>query len=157
MGDLLLHYIEPLTPAFDEAKELRFTTLYDVLGLPRELIEDRGRRQYLHLAAYDDGRLVGYARLHLQDGESKVYQVCVDRAERRRGIGTALMAELERVAAGVGRERLVLDAREEAVAFYQRLGYLVVGDTFISERTGTPHRRMAKDLTSTAENGAPTA
>ncbi len=89
-----VRYIEPGTPEYAQAKEVRYRELYSDLGLPRSLVEDTDGRTYLHLAAFKKGQVVGYARLHLERGESKVFQVCVDRRHQGRGIARALMLEL---------------------------------------------------------------
>jgi len=75
-----------------------------------------------------------------------VRQVAVSASARRRGIGHALMAELERVAAKTGAPELWLQAREHAFGFYERLGYIPEGEIFVSGLTGIPHRTMRKRL-----------
>jgi predicted GNAT family N-acyltransferase len=55
------------------------------------------------------------------------------------------MGELsEEVARQRGFDRIVLHARDTAVAFYLRLGYQLEGEPF--EEVGILHRRMAKTL-----------
>ncbi len=141
-----LRLIEPGSAEYLEAREIRFDALYLGLNLPRSLIEDHDGRSYRHLVAVRDGRVVGYARLYLEDGESKVFQVSVAETVRGQGIATALMARLEAVATAEGRDEITLDAREHAVGFYERLGYAVEGEPFLSARTGTPHLFMRKRL-----------
>jgi ribosomal protein S18 acetylase RimI-like enzyme len=86
--------------------------------------------------------VVGYARIRLIDGDAKVLQVCVDRNHQRRGLATAMMAELMRVAREAGRADVYLDAREHVIPYYLRLGFVEEGEFFDSPRTGTPHRVM---------------
>ncbi|MBS1151718.1 MAG: acetyltransferase, family [Myxococcaceae bacterium] len=72
-------------------------------------------------AAYDAGRLVGFARA-LSDGVTSGYisSVMVAAEHRRRGIGRELIGQLVR-----GREhiRWVLHARQGAAEFYRALGF----------------------------------
>jgi predicted GNAT family N-acyltransferase len=56
------------------------------------------------------------------------------------------MEAVARRARAEGRDFLELDARVTAIAFYERLGYVAKGETFLSARTGTPHRRMRRTL-----------
>ena len=134
-------------PRYADARELRYCVLYEPLCLGRTLVEDTDGRTYEHFVALDaNGVVVGYARLHLEDGESKAYQVAVDDTWRGSGVGGALMDAVARRARAEGRDFLELDARETALGFYDALGYTVEGETFLSGRTGTPHRRMRLGL-----------
>jgi predicted GNAT family N-acyltransferase len=138
--------IEPGTPEYQVAAELRYDALYREWGLPRTLIEDTDGRVYRHIAVFDGGRLVGYARLWLEGGESKILQVSVASDRRGEGIGALLVEELVSMAVAAGRTEVVLDARAHVVSFYERLGFAAEGEEFISGRTGTPHRHMRRRL-----------
>lgn len=93
------------------------------------------------LVAELDGRLVGTLSLWRggPDEETERFrradafvlgQFAVDPALQRRGIGTALLAEAERVARTEGAVELLGDTAEAAahlVGYYERLGWAVVG------------------------------
>jgi GNAT superfamily N-acetyltransferase len=77
-----------------------------------------------------EGRLVGTAQLRLAQPpnarhRAEVAKVLVHRSARRRGIATALMREIERIAVADGRTLLVLDtiADSEAEPLYMKLGW----------------------------------
>jgi predicted GNAT family N-acyltransferase len=134
-------------PRYAWARELRYDVLYRPLGLSRDLVEDTDGRTFEHFVALDaDGLVAGYARLHLEDGASQVYQVAVAQDRRRQGIGNALMDATLARARAAGRDFVALDARDHAVGFYERLGFRCEGDSFLSARTGTPHRHMRRVL-----------
>jgi len=141
-----LRYIEPGTPEYAQAAELRYEMLYAHLGLPRSLIEDSDGRRYVHIAAFEDERVVGYARIHLEGGDSQVYQVCVGEDRRGLGMASALMRELASLAVRKGRTEISLHARTHAIGFYEKLGFAAEGEEFLSPRTGTPHRVMRRPL-----------
>jgi hypothetical protein len=141
-----LRYIEPGTPAYELAREVRYEALYSEWELPRSLVEDTDGRTYRHLAAFAGERLVGYARIHLDGGESKIFQVSVTGDWRGRGVARALMDELIGLARSHGRTEVVLDAREHVLGVYEKLGFVVAGERFISPRTGTPHWPMRLEL-----------
>ncbi len=78
------------------------------------------------LAVEADGEAVGHAALRVHHGDWEVKRVVVGAGQRGRGVGRALLAELERVARAGGARRLVLqtgDRQPEAVALYERVGY----------------------------------
>ena len=74
----------------------------------------------------DDGTPIAHAALRLLRGDWEVKRVIVEGDQRGRGIGRALMLELESIARSGGATRLILqtgDKQPEAVALYERLGY----------------------------------
>ena len=82
----------------------------------------------LFLVAVVDGQLVGTAMGGYDGHRGWVYYVVVSPRQRRQGIGTALMGEVERRLAGLGCPKVNLQVRatnHEVVAFYQGLGYAV--------------------------------
>jgi len=84
--------------------------------------------------ARQDGRIVGSVQLGIdtpanQRHRADVSKLLVHPAFRRRGIARALMAELEREAARLGRNLLTLDTRTGDLAepLYASLGYRTAG------------------------------
>ncbi|UFS59226.1 GNAT family N-acetyltransferase [Subtercola endophyticus] len=78
------------------------------------------------LDAGADGTPLGHAALRRIGDEWEVKRVIVTAAARGRGVATALMTELERVAAAEGAKRVILqtgDRQPEAVALYEKLGF----------------------------------
>ena len=72
------------------------------------------------------GELLGFAIMKYRDEEAHLLLLAVQTARARQGIGTALVAWLEKVALTAGLERVLLEARHTntaARAFYGRLGY----------------------------------
>ncbi len=89
------------------------------------LTRDHGR--YCLVAEDDEGRALGYlvaARSSdAGEGAAFIFQVHVRKPKRRRGIGSALVGELEETARGDGVDLVWFLAREEAQGFYSKLGY----------------------------------
>lgn len=88
----------------------------------------------LLLAAEEEGHIVGSVQLNHetppnQQHRAEVNKLLVHPAFRRRGIARALMGELERQAAGIGRSLLTLDTRtgDSAEPLYRSMGYQTVG------------------------------
>lgn len=73
-----------------------------------------------------DGTPVAHAALRELRGDWEVKRVVVDAGQRGRGLGRALMLELERIARSAQVDRLILqtgDRQPDAVALYESLGY----------------------------------
>lgn len=141
--------IEPGTPRYLEAKELRYRTLYAEWDLPRELVEDTDGRTYRHVVALSGERIVGYGRIHLEADPPHVYQVCVAHEARGTGVGSAVMDALVDMAREAGAPAVTLHARVHAIGFYEKLGFTAFGPEFLSGRTNTPHRAMRRTLEET--------
>lgn len=87
-----------------------------------------------------DGHVVGMGGYRPEGDRAEVLRVRVHPATRRRGIGRALMVELERRAARAGLRELHLDTatnQPEAMAFYRGLGFREVGREHRPEWTWT--------------------
>jgi ribosomal protein S18 acetylase RimI-like enzyme len=134
---------------FDELLELSYNVLYRDFGVARE--GDWYHPAYgseFAVALSPGGELLGTARLLPKPGDPtrQVRQVAVSPQAHGRGVGRALMEELERLAVAEGAVELWLHARENAFGFYGRLGFVPEGEIFVSELTGIPHRTMRRRL-----------
>jgi predicted GNAT family N-acyltransferase len=138
--------IEPGTPEYEQAADVRYDALYREWGLPRAIIDDTDGRTYRHVAAFDGERLVGYARLWVEEGQSRIFQLAVADDRRGEGIGALLLDKLLEWAREAGRTEVELDARVPVVGYYERLGFTAESDVFIAGRARTPHRRMRRSL-----------
>jgi GNAT superfamily N-acetyltransferase len=92
------------------------------------------RERILLVAEGSDGALIGTAQLVLdlpenQPHRAEVAKVLVPRGARRRGVGAALMREIENVARSRGRTLLALDTTSgrEGDRLYERLGWTRFG------------------------------
>lgn len=73
------------------------------------------------LVAEIDGEIAGFAQLDM--GQRRVLSLYVAPAHVRRGIGSALLRSIERIAVRRGVLELVLSSSLGAVMFYERVGY----------------------------------
>ena len=95
-------------------------------GSEQDALEDVAH----HVTARDpSGEIVGVGRIHFPSaGTGQIRYMATEDEFRGRGVGSAIVAELERIATAHGARVVVLNAREGAVLFYEGLGYVVVGD-----------------------------
>ena len=88
-----------------------------------------------------DGTAVGTGRL-LPDG--RIGRMAVLKGWRGSGAGSAVLAELLRMAQAAGFRSVVLNAQTHAIGFYARFGFQPEGDVFLE--AGIPHRAMRRSL-----------
>jgi GNAT superfamily N-acetyltransferase len=127
---LQIWLVEPSTPAeFRQYYDLRWKTLRAPWSQPRGSETDPLDSDSTHLMAVDSGhRAVGVGRLHFNTiGEARIRYMGVATEYRRRGIGTQILQGLEERALRLGAVRIVLDAREVALGFYRKHGYVATG------------------------------
>ncbi|MBP8943221.1 MAG: GNAT family N-acetyltransferase [Saprospiraceae bacterium] len=138
--------IQFATPAYDEAVKLRYEVLKEPLGLDFTVEALSEEFNQFHLAAYaGDGGLTAYLLLTpLENKVIQMRQVVVKPAFQRKSIGKGLVMYSEAWSRHHGYSEMVLHARKEAVAFYEKLGYSRTGKSF--EEVGIPHWLMKKKL-----------
>ena len=108
---------------------------------PEEIAKKLQRDPDLFLVAEAEGRIVGAVMGGFDGRRGMIYHLAVDPAFRGRGIGRALMAEVEQrlIAKGCLRAYLlVTEENQEVVSFYRRLGWepmpvIAMGKTLIPE------------------------
>lgn len=98
----------------------------------------------VHVVVQREGRVVGTGRLVEAGGEARLGRIAVDAAFRGTGLGAVVVRDLETAAASLGLPRMRLHAQEPVVAFYERLGWTVVGPPDVE--AGIAHRWMVRDL-----------
>lgn len=110
-----------------------------------------GRPSALTLVAVADGRIVGYAMLLFRHGSrvARLYSVARAPQAAGQGLGEALLAAVEREAAGRGAVEMRLEVRadnDRAKALYERLGYAAFGSRADYYEDHADALRMRKSL-----------
>ena len=127
--------------------ELRTRVFVDEQGVPPEIEQDDADAAAVHvISRADDGRVVATGRLLLAPGSTTatIGRMAADAAVRGGGHGAAVLAELHRQAAARGIAEIELHAQVSARAFYERAGYLAVGDEYLE--AGIAHITMRRVL-----------
>ncbi|SHL25183.1 GNAT family N-acetyltransferase [Hymenobacter psychrotolerans] len=126
---------------------------YEVLRQPwqqppgSEIADDDAASTTTHaLLLAPDGQALGVGRLHPSGaGQGQLRFMAVAPAAQGQGVGRRILAFLETAARRQRLRELVLHAREEAVPFYERLGYTVVAPSHLLFGV-IPHFLMRKQL-----------
>jgi GNAT superfamily N-acetyltransferase len=75
------------------------------------------------------GRIVGFATIIAHEGnDAELEGLFVEPAEWRKGIGTALVRQIEREAAAWGANRLHVLANANVLGFYEAAGFTRIGE-----------------------------
>ena len=122
-----------------------FALRYDVFvvgqDVPAELERDDMDAVSDHAVALLDGTVVGTGRL-LPDGT--IGRMAVADSARGRGIGAAVLQQLEQCARERELAAVELHAQVHATGFYAKAGYQPVGEVYLE--AGIEHRSMRKLL-----------
>lgn len=110
-------------------------------GSERDSLENSA----FHLFAHDPGgNALACGRLHFNSAvEAQIRYMAVEERARGRGYGATVLQDLEVEAKRRGAQSIVLNSRANAVSFYEKHGYAIVGpaETLFGS---IPHVRMAK-------------
>ena len=140
--------VQPATAAdWDSYFELRWRVLREPWQQPRGSERDDSDASGYHLMIKDgQGKAVAVGRLHFNSPEeAQVRYMAVSPEWRRRGVGGRILLGLEGFARRQGAQRVVLNAREDAIRFYQGHGCRILGpaETLFGQ---VRHVRMGKEL-----------
>ena len=124
----------------------RYKILRKPLGLHRSTIRDKIEKISFHIMATNNkGEIIGVGRLHfVNTKESQIRYMAVDKNFRKKGVGNAIVHKLEMHSIDSHRNNIILNARENAVIFYSRLGYINFGK--IDVGIDIKHFLMKKNL-----------
>ena len=116
------------------------------LNLPRGSEKDELEEHSFHIAAYNNHKIIGVGRIHIEpDDTARIRYMAVHRDYQNQGVGSRILKELEQYARTNNLRDCWLYAREGAIAFYKKNGYVVKGENK-SELTVLKHERMEKQL-----------
>jgi ribosomal protein S18 acetylase RimI-like enzyme len=142
---MALKIIDHGTPEYQQMVQLRDDILRKPLGLKFAPDELESEKDNLLMAAYEDDEMLGCCML-VEEGKETVRlrQMAVINDLQGKGIGRALMTFAENLARDRGYKRITMHARDNAIGFYEKMGYRKVGEAF--EELTIPHYVMEKKL-----------
>lgn len=139
----------PATPKeWEQYYNLRFTVLREPWGQLKgsEVLKDEDQADHAMIVDSETDEIVGVARMQTNTPtQGQVRCVAVSPDVQGKGVGKLLMKYLEDVAKEKGIKEIVLDARENAVKFYQSIGYIIFEDSYLLFGE-IQHYKMRKEL-----------
>ena len=129
---------------YKQTCELRNEVLRKPLGLNLYDEDLKQEQDQLHFGLFDHGNslIACVIAVPQGSGQAKLRQMAVKAGYEGQGVGRRLLLSLEARLACQGVAQLSLHARISAVGFYEKLGYVRSGDSFVE--VGLPHIRMEK-------------
>ena len=128
-----LKVIEPLTSEeFDEYFYLRWKILRKPWNQPPGSETDLAEESSIHAMILRNGIAVGVCRMQFNDNyTAQIRYMAVDGRYQKLGLGKKLIQFLEKKAIENHRHRIYLDARENAVEFYESCGYKTIKTSYL--------------------------
>ena len=142
-----------IEPATAEELQSYYRIRYEILrkpwNQPEQTTKDEWEDKSIHLLMLDEsGEAIATGRLQLNDSDTgQIRSMAVVEGMQSKGLGTQIIHKIEDKAKEKKLKKIILDAREEAVHFYEKNGYKVIGDSYLLFGT-IKHYRMEKELTS---------
>ena len=126
--------------------DFRWEVLRKPLKMSHIPLKDNLEELSTHLMGVtSEGKILACGRLHLNTSyEAQIRYMGVSEDLRRSGIGSKMIQKLEEKAINQGANQIMLNARENAIAFYKSLGYFEVGP--YESDIQIPHTRMEKKI-----------
>ncbi|HET9431641.1 MAG TPA: GNAT family N-acetyltransferase, partial [Chitinophagaceae bacterium] len=129
---MALKIIDHGSKEYYQMVKLRDDMLRKPLGLGFTQEELESEKDSMLIAAFEDDDILGCCMLVEEKEDSlRLRQMAVLHDLQGKGIGRALMNFAENLARDRGYKKLCMHARKNAVGFYEKMGYKVLGDEFI--------------------------
>lgn len=142
---MALKIIDHGSSEYQQMVKLRDIILRKPLGLSFTSEDLEKEKDNMLIGAFDDERMLGCCMLvEEQPDIVRLRQMAVLNDLQGKGIGRALMNFAENLARDRGYKIIRMHARDNAVGFYEKVGYRIKGDKFIE--ITIPHYVMEKDL-----------
>lgn len=139
-------------PATEQELKNYYRFRWEMLRKPLNQAEGSEKDAYdtlaHHQVAVDENeQIVAIGRLYINaDNEAAIRFLAVDPTLRSRGLGTLIAMTLESVARKEGVKRVVCSAREDAVDFFTKLGFVNQGEITTMQTTPLRHYLMSKPV-----------
>lgn len=142
---MALKIIDHGSKEYAQMVQLRTEILRKPLGMTFTAEELEKEKENIHIAAFEDDKMLGCCMLIRQEGkEIRLRQMAVLNNLQGKGIGKAILIFAENIARDLGFKEITMHARKTAVLFFEKLGYRIIGDEFLE--LGIPHVEMEKRL-----------
>ena len=144
--DIKWLFIDKKSKFYDETIELVYEELFKDYNYSKETILAEKQNNGIHVIAVYNSKVVGHARLFVENNIGMISQVAVAKGYRNLKIGSEVINILVKEAEKLKIEAVELNSREDAIGFYERLGFIRNGELKKSLKTGLLLLNMKKYL-----------
>ena len=131
---------------FQQYYNLRWRILRKPWGQPEGSERDSSDENYYHIMAIIDKTIAGVARLEFPErGLAQLRYMAVDIEFQGNGIGRKIVEHMEQYSKDNNAHEIFLNARENAVGFYEKLGYKITAKSYLLFDS-IQHYKMVKTL-----------
>ena len=131
---------------FEDYYHVRWEVLRKPWNQPKGGERDDLDSSAFHVAAFENGKVVGCGRLHFNNSEeAQIRYMAVDKDYQGKGIGTKIIAELENIARQNGAKKIIGNARDSALEFYEKNGFSIESKSHALFNS-VPHSKIIKKL-----------
>ncbi|WP_108818617.1 GNAT family N-acetyltransferase [Pseudovibrio sp. Alg231-02] len=128
--------------------KLRQQVLWPESPIERVMVPED--HQALHIGAFEEENLIGVGSFFFDLPSVRLRKLAVLPEKQGRGIGSSLIRFAANQPDLQKADNIWCDAREDAVAFYQRLGFKFEGDIF--EKFGVNYQRACAEIAAVAQH-----
>lgn len=144
--DIKWLFIDKKSKFYDETIELVYEELFKDYNYSKETILTEKQNNGIHVIAVYNSKVVGHARLFVENNIGMISQVAVAKGYRNLKIGSEVINILVKEAEKLKIEAVELNSREDAIGFYEKLGFIRNGELKKSLKTGLLLLNMKKYL-----------
>lgn len=128
----------------EEAKQIRTHVFVEEQGFTLEFDEIDNIAK--HLVCFEGTMPIATCRFYQEEkgGDYLVGRIAVEKSSRGKNIGGVILKEAEKQIQKTGGKTVKLSAQQQAAGFYEKQGYVSVGEPYMDE--DCPHIMMYKSL-----------
>lgn len=127
----------------EDAKNIRVEVFVDEQGFAGEFDSVDG--DAVHFVFYDGDKPVATCRYYKEkDGQYHIGRIAVRKECRGKNIGSLMLKVMEEEIGKIGGTTITLGAQQQARPFYEKNGYVAVGEPYFEEHS--EHIHMVKDI-----------
>ena len=142
---MALKIIDHGSKEYKQMVDIRKAILRKPLGLDFTPEELEREKEDILIGCFEDDKLEGCCLLTKEGvGNVRLRQMAVTSGLQGKGIGRVLMYFAENIARDKGFKIMTMHARDNAIGFYEKLGYKKIGNQFLE--VTIPHFIMEKEL-----------